>query len=263
VGPTLQPGSSPAGDISKQRERMPHTTPLSVRRAFVLALAGALGCGTDLVLPDTPRTEESIALAKVNGDGQVGTVGDTLARPLVVQVYTESRHPLPGYRVAFVLGDAQTGAITPDTAETDASGQATAKWVLGTTVGAKAVVAHLVGDTSEVQIAEFTATAKAAAPHTLDPLSVQAQSGRKKQTVNIPPQVRVVDRYGNPVQGAEVSWEVGGGSGSVSEARTPTDADGNATVEWTLGSRIGIQKLTATVGDVGVSPVIFTATVLF
>jgi len=42
-----------------------------------------------------------------------------------------------------------------------------------------------------------------------------------------------------------------------------TDADGKATVAWTLGNRIGVQKLTAAFGSVTGSPITFTATVLF
>jgi hypothetical protein len=49
----------------------------------------------------------------------------------------------------------------------------------------------------------------------------------------------------------------------VSEAITRTKDDGTTTVEWTLGNRVGIQRLTATVGPITGSPVSFTATVLF
>jgi hypothetical protein len=76
--------------------------------------------------------------------------------------------------------------------------------------------------------------------------------------------VRVVDRFGNPVPDAAVAWQVTSGQGDVSAGSTPTDATGKATVTWTLGNRIGVQKLTAaTSGSVTGAPVTFTATVLF
>jgi hypothetical protein len=242
---------------------MPHTTPLSVRRALAFLLAGALGCGSDLLLPDPPGADEHVAMSKLDGDAQIGTVGEQLPGPLVVQVFTEAREPAPGHKVAFALTDPLAGTVTPDTAETDGQGRAMAQWVLGTTIGPKVATAHLVSDTTEAQIAEFTATAKAAAPDTLSAQSAQVQPGRRKEEVGAPPQVRVVDRYGNPVQEAEVSWRVTAGKGQVTEPTTRTDAEGKASTHWTLGNTRGVQKLTASVGDVTVSPVTFTATVLF
>jgi hypothetical protein len=242
---------------------MSHTTPLFVRPAVALLLAGVLGCGSDLVLPDPPSGSQSVALSKVDGDEQTGTVGEPLANPLVVQVLTERDQPAPGLQVAFVLDDPSAGTVTPDTVTTNSQGQAIAHWTLGTIPGSHTVVAHLVGGESESQVAQFSAAAKAAAPDTLSAQSVLAQPGRRKQEVGTPPVVRVVDRYGNPVQDVPVAWQVTAGQGSVNEPITATDAEGKATVQWTLGNRIGVQKLTAAIGSVTGSPVTFTATVLF
>jgi hypothetical protein len=74
--------------------------------------------------------------------------------------------------------------------------------------------------------------------------------------------VLVLDRFGNPVSGVDLDWDVTAGGGSVSDP-TPTGPDGKATVTWTLGLGIGVQKLTAAVSGVHGSPVTFTATVLF
>lgn len=228
-------------------------------------LAGGLGCGGEIVLPDPTPGEGSVALTKIGGDAQIGTVGEQLPGPLVVQVFTESRDPAPGHQVAFVLRDPAAGTVSPDTAETDDQGRARAQWVLGTTIGAKVVVAHLVGDTTQAQIAEFTATAKAGAPTSLSPTSesAQAQPGLRRQPVSTPPSVQVTDHYGNPVEGVEVSWRVTAGEGEVPAPTTLTDAAGKASTQWTLGNRIGVHKLTAAVGDVSVAPVTFTANVLF
>jgi hypothetical protein len=49
----------------------------------------------------------------------------------------------------------------------------------------------------------------------------------------------------------------------VAEPITPTDADGNASASWTLGNRLGVHRLSATIGNVSGSPVNFSATVLF
>jgi len=202
-------------------------------------------------------------LTKFDGDQQTDTVGKLLPRPLIVRVVAGDQ-PAQGRKVAFVLtGDPPAGTITPDTATTDSEGKAVAHWTLGTTPGDYLVVAHLVGDETATQVAEFRAAAKAGAPATLSPRSVQSQAGRRGQPVADPPAVRVVDRFGNPVPDASVAWQVTSGQGEVGAPSTTTDADGKTTVAWTLGNRIGVQKLTAAIGAAAGSPVTFTATVLF
>jgi hypothetical protein len=53
------------------------------------------------------------------------------------------------------------------------------------------------------------------------------------------------------------------GEGRVGSPITTTDAAGKASVDWTLGNRIGVHKLTAAIESAHGSPVTFTATVLF
>jgi hypothetical protein len=73
----------------------------------------------------------------------------------------------------------------------------------------------------------------------------------------------VVDRFGNAVPGVPVAWQVIAGEGETSESISRTTAEGTATVEWMLGNRIGVHKLTATIEQATGSPVTFTVTVLF
>jgi hypothetical protein len=227
-------------------------------------MAGAIGCGSDLLLPDPPGGGENVALTKVDGDEQVGTVGEPLPAPLVVQVLTAREQPASGRKVAFELtADPAAGEVSPDTAVTNDAGQATARWVLGTSPGSHVVVAHIVGGEADNQIAEFRAAAKAAAPDTLRPGSALAQPGRRAREVGTTPVVYVVDRFGNPVQDVPVAWQVTAGGGQVDQPITATDADGNASAHWTLGDRLGFHRLTAAIGNVSGSPVTFTATVLF
>jgi hypothetical protein len=243
---------------------MPHTISQSVRRAFVFALAAILGCGGgDLLLPDPPGGG-NVALTKVEGDAQTGTVGEALPSPLIVQVLSERQQPVSGRLVEFAItSDSAAGNVSPETAITDSVGQAQARWVLGTSPGSFVVTARVVDGQAETQAAEFTATAKAAAPDTISAQSDQSQSGRRNAVVGAQPMVRVVDRFGNPVQDVPVVWQVTAGEGQVEQPTTPTDADGRAGAHWTLGNRLGIHRLTATVGGVTGSPVTFSATVLF
>src|SRR5215207_7485176 len=92
-----------------------------------------LGCGADLTLPGSPA--RGLAVAVVNGDGQVGTVGEELPAPVVVEVKTDAGQALPGRRVAFVVAQGAGAGFDPDTAMTNSQGQAETRWVLGTAVG--------------------------------------------------------------------------------------------------------------------------------
>ena len=243
---------------------MDHTTPHLVRRVLALLLAATVGCSSgELVMPDPVDGGENVALTKFLGDDQTGTVGEELLTPLVVRVLTEREHPVLGRKVVFLSVDTASGVVSPDTAVTNEEGKATARWVLGTVPGSHVVTAQLVGGEAENQSAEFRAAARAAAPDTLRPTIALTQPGSRKSPAVTPPQVHVVDRYGNPVPDVAVAWQVTAGGGQVQEAITHTDADGNSTAQWTLGDRLGAHRLTVTIGNVRGSPITFTAMVLF
>jgi hypothetical protein len=243
---------------------MNFTTQLFVRLGLVSGLAGLGGCSAgDLVLPDPPDGGQNVALSKFAGDSQAGTVGEQLPAPLIVQVLTQFEQPAASRKVVFESSDPAAGEVSPDTAITGNDGQAIARWTLGTAPGSHTVMARLVDGAAENQSAEFTAAAKAGAPDTLHPTTALARVGRMQQPVVPAPAVHVVDRYGNPVEGAAVAWQVTAGDGQLENSITNTDADGNASAQWTLGNRIGIHRLIANVGNVTGSPVTFTATVFF
>ncbi len=227
-----------------------------------LAVAGAWGCGSDLDLPSA--SGEGVDLAIVGGNGQTGTVGQELSDPLEVRVAADGV-PIPGHMVAFVVnGDAAAGRIEPDTAVTGSDGRATARWVLGSEAGAYEVQARLVvTEPAPPPSAVFEASALAGEPDTLRAASPASQPGRIAQPVSDAPTVRVVDQFGNAVPGAAVTWNVTAGGGTASSGETATGADGEATVTWTLGLGVGVQKLTARVEGAHGNPVTFTATVLF
>jgi hypothetical protein len=233
-------------------------------RTFALAtipLAGMLGCGGDLSLPSA--TSEGLSLSIVDGNGQTGTVGQELPEPLIVEVKLDGT-AIQGHQIAFeVAGDAAAGRLDPDTAVTGPDGRAVTHWVLGSVPGAHAVEAKLVVTDGAPPAAVFEASALAGDPDTLRAVSPVSQPGRIGRPVPEAPTVLVLDRFGNPVLGANVTWDVTSGGGTVSSATTAADAAGKATVVWTLGLGIGVQKMTARIDGAHGSPVIFTATVLF
>jgi hypothetical protein len=244
---------------------MARTVPLSRGLAPALLLAGALGCGDDLLLP-APPSGEDLQVSIVGGNDQTGTVGEPLGEPLIVAVRHADGLPLTDWEVAFVVTSGPAAAtVSPDTAVTDSRGLARSHWVLGTTPGSYGVEARVVlpGETDPPS-ARFTASALATAPDTLRAVSPLSQPGRREEELPEPVVVQVVDRYGNSLSDVPVRWEVTAGKGEVSDSATTTGTDGRASVRWTLGDRVGVQKLAASVeGGLNGSPVIFTATVLF
>ena len=230
--------------------------------AFIL-VAGAAGCaGGELLLPEPPGGGENVSLSKFEGDNQLGTVGEQLPQPLIVSVRTARNLPADGREVEFVIrtGDLE---IARDTAITDSQGNASIRCMLGTVPGDYIIQAQLIDVEGEPEIQEFLAKARPGPPDTLSATSPVTRPGRRGESVAPPPSIRVVDRFGNAVPEALVAWQVTAGQGGVSEALSRTTPDGSATVDWTLGNRIGVHKLTAAVEQAAVPPVLFTVTVLF
>jgi hypothetical protein len=227
--------------------------------AVMLVLSG---CGADLTLPGS--TTPGLAVAVVQGDGQVGTVGQELPKPVVVEVKTDGGQAMPGRRVAFVAAEGAGAGFDPDTALTNSQGQAETRWVLGTAVGVYTAEARVVPDgESALPSAPLQATADPDAPDTVRAIGSTIQPGNRGEPLPEPLVVMTVDRFGNPVAGAEVRWETSSGNGSLSAETTLTGSDGMTSVIWTLGNRVGVQRATAKVEHAEGSPVTFTATVLF
>jgi len=234
---------------------------VSLRATAAVLTLGLMSCGGDLTLPNS--TAAGLKLTVVDGNGQTGTVGQPLPNAVVVEVETEAGVPLAGQRVAFVASDTNAQGFQPDTAVTDSKGQAATLWRLGTATGSYSAEARIVAEAdSVVPVVPIQAAAVAGAPDTLRAVGPTNQPGRRGETLTYPLVVIAVDRFGNVVPGAQVTWNTTGG-GQLSQDTTPTAADGTASVTWTLGQQVGVQKATATVEGASGSPLTFTAVVLF
>ncbi len=87
-------------------------------------------------------------LVLVSGDDQQGTIGESLADPLVVEVRDQYGNPLPGVEVAFavVQGDGRVGGqFTVERTTSDAGGRAEALLTLGPIQGTNAVEVSVAG----------------------------------------------------------------------------------------------------------------------
>jgi len=74
-----------------------------------------------------------------------------------------------------------------------------------------------------------------------------------------PLEVSVTNSDGDGIAGVIVNWVVTAGEGTLSAAKSITDSDGRASVDWTLGTRAGSQSVEAIVVTVA-SPALFSAT---
>ncbi len=205
---------------------------------------------------DMPRSAIQKA-ASANGDNQSGTVGTALAAPLRV-VVTLDGAPRQGANVTW--GAAGSGAsVNPATSATGPDGIATTSWTMGHAAGAQVATASLAGATGSP--VSFTASATAAPATQLSVSSGDNQSSAPNATLAEPLKVKVDDRFGNPVQGVTVSWQVASGAASVQPASSATDVGGLAQTSVTLGAQEGPVTVTASSAGLTGSPATFHAAV--
>jgi len=202
---------------------------------------------------DTPTTPTATVILVQAGDDQAGTVGTTLADPLVVQVNDQFGDPMSGVNVSF---SAEAGTVSPTNANTGADGTVSTEWTLGTTAGSYAVTASVTGVGSPAQ---FNATAAAGAADVLVLVSGDDQNGFPNTALSNPIVVQVQDEYGNAVAGVTVSFSVLSGGGSITLSAV-SDADGYAEATWTLGTEIGANTAQASVTGLAGGTLSFAAT---
>ena len=193
--------------------------------------------------------ENANGITAIGGMDQSGPVGTTLANPLVVQVADAFGNPIPGVDVAWTIDGG--GSVSSATTTTGADGQTSVTRTLGTTAVTQRTLASVDGLAGSPVTFVHTATAGAASGLTI--VSGDDQTGPVSTELPIPLVVAVKDGDGNPVPGVAVSWVIGLGGGSVTPTTSSTDAAGQATAAWTLGSTPGINNNTvsAVVSEIG------------
>jgi len=197
------------------------------------------------------------SLAKVSGDNQLGTSGQPLPDSVVVRVTDAYGNAFPGgYQVAFAAATGG-GTVSPSTVTTDASGRAAVEWTLGAPTGAQTLTATAAG-LSKGTPATFSATASSQVITSLVKVQGDNLTGLVGKPVNLPPTAKVADQIGAGVPGVTVNFAVTSGGGSVTAASAVTDANGLASVGWTIGGSAGSNTVQASSG--ALTPVTFTVT---
>jgi len=112
----------------------------------VVTSVAAAGCRSDS--PTAPGP--AVTIHRVSGDGQSAKPGTSLDRPLVARLVDADGRPV---RRAEVRWSVTAGTVTPEVSTTDANGDATTVWQLGTSGG----VQHATATAEGLDAVEFVA----------------------------------------------------------------------------------------------------------
>jgi hypothetical protein len=200
-------------------------------------VSASSGNATATVPVTVEQTVTSIGI--VSGSDQSATVGQALAEAIVLQANDGGGAPVAGAAMEF---EPTSGEASPSSAVTDAQGQASVDWTLGTSSGQQQLRASIEGSSVSTQI---SATALADAAAAFVKFAGDAQVGPVDLALADPIVVQLQDRFGNGVPGGEVTFSVTAGGGSVTPAIVATGEDGTAQTSWTMGSAIDAAGLDA------------------
>lgn len=219
--------------------------------ALLPVLAATLLASCDTGNPTGPRF---LRLTYVSGDHQVGSVGSTTEAPLVVRTEDQNGAPIPGISINWQVTSGG-GSFVVASATTDESGLASAFYRLGNTLGTQTVTARTSGSQAPIT---FSMQGIPAPPSQLRVVLGDGQSGPVNSELPNPITVQVTDDLENPKAGVTISFAVASGGGTLSNPTAVTNAQGLASVVWTLGPLTGVQTVVAS--SPGLTAVSFLAT---
>lgn len=217
-----------------------HASWLLARRAGMQRARVRVGNGRNV--PVAPVIAAGVAGAPallLGGDGnaQRGIAGEALRKPISVEVRDEAGNAVPG---ASVVASVLAGTVADSVAITDSMGVASFRWSLGPKAGRQQMVVR------SGALPPLTATVLAApgTPANIEFLSPPT-SGTAGKVLPRPVRLVITDVHGNRVTDRQVTLSAT--SGSLAPARAMPAPDGSVTAKWRLGSKRGLQVLTAEV----------------
>jgi hypothetical protein len=142
-------------------------------------------------------------LRVVAGDRQTGAAGSPLPRSIIVEVTDSGGAPVAGAGVAFTIA-AGGGTVSAPSVTSDASGQATTHWTVGTKPGELQQLTASIPSSASVPSIAISATSIAGPPVTLTPLPSNVYAGPEGS--NLVLGVKAIDAIGNPASGAQLTW---------------------------------------------------------
>lgn len=181
-------------------------------------------------------TFDSIAVAGppnyvefVSGGSQAAQQMQSLPLPVKAMVMDAFRNPVPGVLVTFA--DDKGGMASPQSAISNASGEAATTWTMGLTIGTYVLSATVAGVATN-SIVAYAIQAPSTAATSISMVSGNSQS--LAQYILLPTSLEVVvaDILGNPVSGEQVTFSApDSGSSYNNPVSVTTDSTGKA--GWT------------------------------
>ncbi|HET7464204.1 MAG TPA: hypothetical protein VFJ82_23305 [Longimicrobium sp.] len=211
--------------------------------ALAVFAAACSGDGTGSSKVGPPAT-----VAASGGTSQTATVGVALPTQLTIHVADAKGRAVAGVPVTWAVTSGG-GSIVATGAATDASGNASASWTLGTIAGTQGATATVSGLTAVA----FTATATAGPVAAVTLVSGGNQLAVRLEQQAQPLVFRAVDQYNNPAAGQTLQFSVTGGSTAtvVSPVSAATGADGTAATYLRLGDELTARQVRVTAAAAG------------
>lgn len=197
-----------------------------VARIDGLDSAAVLVAEAEPVAPDTRATSGS--------DGQAAPVATRLPTRVVVHLADTTGRPLADVPVTWMTPDG--GTVTPTGPRTNASGDATASWVLGPSARVQQLRAT-VGNGRLVKPVFFHATALPGPAAVVAAISGSDQLGVAGKELAKPVVLRVTDAAGNAVPNVRITLRPS--AGVLADSAPATDATGAVRARWTLPAAAG------------------------
>lgn len=186
-----------------------------------------------LTITAAARAGAPAAVVILSGDDQRAAVGAALPRAITVMVTDAHGNRVSGVPVVL----SPSGGAVPDTAlRSDSAGVVRTRWTMGRSAGRLTLALHVDGVTALIAV---RAHAQPAAPANLTfDDAPPAHGGRSVRRLA----ALVTDAYGNPVPDVPLHFTTH--TGSVTPARSVTDAHGRVSLAWTIAQHTGELTLT-------------------
>ena len=246
------------GEIDSTMGKIHWVHRLHKRRASDTGLKSALQTNySDLCLR---CISESSTIKIQQGDGQTAIVGHTLAQNPMVKVFVNDEHQIGIPNTTVTFSTSGQSQVTPVSIKTDSEGLASTQWTLGNKAGKYSLTASASDFSFSYVVFEATATPDRPESMIKDNWN-EGQSGTAGEPFKKRPAIKVLDKYANPVLNEEITFRINQGDGTLGDNNNQTktiftNSDGIASISWTLGSQVGVNKVLAShdlLGDLSFS----------
>jgi uncharacterized protein YjdB len=212
------------------------------------------GTTTSVQVTETVTPLTVTLLRAVSGAGQSSNPSKVLPLPLVVQALDSAGAPVAGATITFKAPTG--GSSSPTTVTTNAQGEAQVTATLGPATGTQVFTAA--SGAASVTFSETASSTTTGEKITI--VSGDNQTAEVGKALPNPLVVEVTNGGGAPLSGITVTWATTSPLATVSATSVTTNAQGQASINVTLGKTVGTQAFTASCAMCTGSPVTFTET---